>query len=250
MIRTFKPREAKRINIDRGRYSSHFARGASLVLISIEGIDGSGKGTQAQRLVDFLSAAGWRAALLGFPRYSETFFGARIGEFLNGHFGGLDQVSPLLAALLFAGDRFESRSRLQQLLETHDVVVLDRYVASNVAHQAAKLDGPDRQQLIAQIEQLEFSIYGLPRPDRVLLLDIPAAVSRKLVARKARRDYTAAEADLQEADTDYQERVRQLYRDLATGDDSWRTVSVVNEQGELRGIDDIAAELSGYVDVR
>src|SRR5436309_12852628 len=103
------------------------------MLIAIEGIDGSGKGTQARRLIERLAASGRRAALLSFPRYGETLFGRAIGEFLNGRFGTLDQVHPFLASLLYAGDRFESRRLLAELLATHDVVVLDRYVASHLA---------------------------------------------------------------------------------------------------------------------
>ncbi|MFM7836280.1 MAG: thymidylate kinase, partial [Planctomycetaceae bacterium] len=103
-------------------------------LIAIEGIDGAGKGTQASRLKESLAARGLRAAVLQFPRYSATSFGAAIGDFLNGRFGTLAEVHPQLAAVLYAGDRFESRGLLLELMEQHDVVVLDRFVGSNLAH--------------------------------------------------------------------------------------------------------------------
>ncbi len=96
------------------------------LLIAIEGIDGSGKGTQAARLQASLTRRGLKAALISFPRYQETFFGARIGDFLNGRFGSLEEVHPFLAATLFAGDRLESRSFLNEAIVSHDVVVLDR----------------------------------------------------------------------------------------------------------------------------
>src|SRR3712207_3314277 len=108
------------------------------MLIAIEGIDGSGKGTQARLLRERCRAAGLSAALISFPRYAETRFGRAVGKFLNGRFGTLDQVSPFLAALLYAGDRFESRTLLRESLFANDVVVLNRYVASNVAHQGSK----------------------------------------------------------------------------------------------------------------
>src|SRR6478752_4883900 len=101
----------------------------------MEGIDGSGKGTQAALLQERLNRAGTRTALLSFPRYQETAFGTQIGKFLNAEFGGLDQVHPILASLLFAGDRFESRSLIHQSLADHQIVLCDRYVASNIAHQ-------------------------------------------------------------------------------------------------------------------
>src|SRR5579872_3745025 len=111
------------------------------MLIDIEGIDGSGKGTQARLLTDRLLASGVSATLVSFPRYDATLFGKAVGEFLNGEFGSLDTVHPFLVSLLFAGDRFESKAYLLEAMRTSQIVVLDRYVPSNVAHQAAKLDG-------------------------------------------------------------------------------------------------------------
>lgn len=213
------------------------------MLIAIEGIDGSGKGTQAALLVETLRSQGRTAALFGFPRYTETFFGARIGEFLNGKYGALGDVHPLLAALLFAGDRYESLPRLQQLQAEHEIVVLDRYVASNIAHQAAKRDGEERLALTAQIQRLEFEVYALPRPDRVILLDIPAERARELVARKARRNYTEAVADLQESDTNYQRHVRAMYLELCATDPAWRAVNIVDADGVLRPIPAIATDV-------
>src|SRR5262245_38670497 len=154
------------------------------MLIAIEGIDGSGKGTQAQRLVDRLGAAGVRRALVSFPRYRETLFGGAIGEFLNGAFGSLHEVHPFLASLLYAGDRFESRGHLSQLLASNDVVVLDRYVASNLAHQGAKLDGAAQRDLLDRIAHIEHDVFGLPRADLTLLLDLPAPLAQSLIARK------------------------------------------------------------------
>lgn len=216
------------------------------VLIAIEGIDGSGKGTQAARLKDTLLSDGLRVALLSFPRYQQTRFGRAIGEFLNGRFGSLDEVHPQLASLLFAGDRFESKPVLEAALREHDVVVCDRYIASNMAHQAAKLDEPERTELIRWIAQIEAEVYALPRPDLTLLLDVPARTAQQLIARKAARDYTDKPADLQEADADYLQRVRGVYLDLAEQDDTWCRINGL--AGEtIRPIDEIAAELARIV---
>ena len=91
-------------------------------LIAIEGIDGAGKGTQAGRLVSSLREMGLRVDTLQFPRYSATNFGGAIGDFLNGRFGSLNQVHPQLAAVLYAGDRFESRPLLMQLMGRSSVL--------------------------------------------------------------------------------------------------------------------------------
>ncbi len=216
------------------------------MLVAIEGIDGAGKGTQAQRLAAALGRSGLRVRLLSFPRYGETAFGRQVGEFLNGRFGALDQVHPLLVSLLFAGDRFESKPLLEEAVATHDVVILDRYVASNVAHQAAKVEGDERRELRAWIEQLEFGLYRLPRPELVILLDLPAHEAQQLIARKASRTYTDKSADLQEADGNYLECVRQVYLQLAADDPAWQTIGCCCD-GQLRTVDDIGAEIEATV---
>ena len=216
-------------------------------LIAIEGIDGAGKGTQAGRLVQSLRDLGYRVDTLQFPRYSQTTFGSAIGDFLNGRFGSLNDVHPQLAAVLYAGDRFESRSLLMQMMEDNDVVVLDRFVGSNLAHQCAKLDGTERHALIEWIEKVEFGVFGLPRPNLTVLIDMSSQMSRELVSRKAARDYTTQEADLQESDLPYLERVRRCYLALSHSRLDWRTVHGLKDDGSLRTIECVAEEILGLV---
>lgn len=216
------------------------------LLVAIEGIDGTGKGTQARRLVDALTAAGLKSELIGFPRYRETTFGGRIGQYLNGRYGSLDEVHPLFASLLFAGDRFESRDMLLGAIGRNDVVVLDRWVGSNVAHQCARKLGLERTELRKFVEHLEYGIYKLPRADLVILLDLPASAAQELIAKKAPRDYTDQAHDLQEANVAYQEDVRQLYREIAAANSGWRRIELAPE-GALRSIDNIAAEVLAIV---
>ncbi len=218
-------------------------------LVAIEGIDGSGKGTQAARLNEQLQQAGTATTLLSFPRYEHTFFGKAIGEFLNGRFGTLDEVDPFLASLLYAGDRFESRNVLAEALDQSDVVVLDRYVPSNIAHQGAKLDGERRDELIARIRHIEFELYGLPHPDLVLLLDLPADEAGRLIAKKQARSYTDKKADLQEADGGYLARVRDVYRQLAAEDSGWVTIDCLSD-GQLRSIEEIGEDVTRAVQDR
>jgi len=216
------------------------------MLIDIEGIDGSGKGTQAQLLCDRLRQSGVSATLVSFPRYNATLFGKAVGEYLNGQFGTLAAVHPFLVSLLFAGDRFESKPFLLDALRTSDVVVLDRYVASNVAHQAAKLDDPARADLTAKILEIEFTLFGLPRPDLVLLLELPVPIAQDLIARKQARHYTSRKADIQEADAGYLERVRDVYHALARSDPNWKTIPCCDGP-RLRTIDEIAEDIGRIV---
>ena len=213
------------------------------VLIAIEGIDGSGKGTQAGLVTRRLTDLGYRTSSIQFPRYSATSFGAAIGDFLNGRFGSLDEVHPQLAAVLYAGDRFESLGVLAEAMDSSDVVVLDRFTASNFAHQAAKLLGKEREKLIDWIDDIEHRVFGLPRPELNVLLDISSSWSRELVSRKAARDYTSEEADIQESDRPYLERVRECYRDIAATRDNWAVVECLGGDGELRDIDAISDDI-------
>jgi dTMP kinase len=218
-------------------------------LVAIEGIDGSGKGTQAERLLSRLRSDGRRATLLSFPRYEATFFGRAVGQYLNGDFGSLEQVHPFFASLLFAGDRFESRTLLIEALAANDVVVLDRYVASNIAHQAARLDGAERTRLIDAIERVEFELYQVPRPDLVVLLDMTVTCAQRLIAKKPARAYTQRAADIQEADAAYLARVRDLYLELASREKNWNVINCEHDTAP-RPIDEIAAEIAQLVKQR
>ena len=211
-------------------------------LIAIEGIDGSGKGTQAKVLTDRLAAAGRRVELLSFPRYRETLFGQAIGDFLNGRFGQLNEVHPFLASVLYAADRYESKSTLLNALDRNEAVICDRFVPSNLAHQGAKLSGTEREELLRTIQRIEFEIFGLPQPQLVILLDIPVEFAQRNIAAKKPRDYTDKAADLQEADADYLQRVRDVYLQLAAENAHWYRVDSVRD-GQQRSVSDIADEV-------
>lgn len=215
-------------------------------LIAIEGIDGSGKGTQAKELVNRLATSGRRVQLLSFPRYRDTLFGQAIGDFLNGRFGQLDQVHPFLASVLYAADRFESKNVLLEALLQHDVVICDRYVPSNLAHQGAKLEGEQRDELLRLIRRIEFEIFGLPTPQAIVWLDVPVEIAQRNIAVKKPRSYTDKVADLQEEDGSYLQRVRDVYSQLAADEPRWHRIDSVRD-GAQRAITDISDEVFQWV---
>lgn len=217
------------------------------MLLAIEGIDGAGKGTQAARVAETAAAKGYSVSSFSFPLYDGNPFSRAVADYLNGEFGAADEVHPELAALLYAGDRFHARPRLVAALEQSDLVVCDRYVASNAAHQGAKLGGEARRKLLDWLEEVEYGEFGLPRPQLVVLLDAPVALARELVGRKAARGYTTLEADIHEADAGHSRATREVYLELAERG-GWRVVSTAGRDGSPRGVDEIADEVWSAVE--
>ncbi|HET9995715.1 MAG TPA: hypothetical protein VFQ18_09920, partial [Candidatus Acidoferrum sp.] len=112
-------------------------------LIAIEGIDGSGKRTQVELLTLTLKARGHSVYSTGFPQY-DSWFGRMVGQFLNGELGPLESVDPHFTTLLYAGDRFEAKSKLEAALSNGQIVLVDRYISSNLAHQTARVPPANR----------------------------------------------------------------------------------------------------------
>jgi dTMP kinase len=215
----------------------------------LEGIDGAGKGTQAGRLAETAVAAGRTVASFSFPLYDDNPFSRAIGQYLNGELGALDDVHPALSALLYACDRFHARPELERAIAERDLVVCDRYVGSNLAHQGSQLAGAERERLLEWLLEVEYGEFRLPKPDLVVLLDAHPKLARELVAKKGARSYTSLEADILESDEAHGDASREIYLELARRDD-WHVVGTAREDGRVRGIDEIAADIWAAVEPR
>jgi dTMP kinase len=198
------------------------------ILITIEGIDGSGKHTQAKLLEQSLVAQGHRVFFTGFPQY-DSWFGTMVSQFLNGELGTLETVDPRFAALLYAGDRFEAKSQLESALNDGKVVLCDRYIGSNLAHQVARTPPEKRSEMMRWIEHLEYTIYGMPRENLILYLRVPPAEAQKLIARKAPRAYTSATHDIQENNLRHLEDAAEMY-DMLSRSRPWATIQCFDAQ--------------------
>lgn len=215
-------------------------------LIAIEGADGVGKNTAARGVCDALNAAGRSAVVIGFPRYGETAAGVTIGRFLAGEMPVA--VTPQAAAVLYALDRLESREAILDAQARHDVVIFDRYIASNMAYQAAKLDAAEARAMMEWILALETGQFALPRPALSIYLDTPWDLARELILKKAQRSYTDKSFDAYEADIALQQRVRANYESIVAGDllGPWRVVHA-SDGGAMRAPAAIVSEIVSHI---
>jgi len=215
------------------------------MLIVFEGIDGAGKNTQTGLLTQRVACEGLSSAVFSFPRYGLNPFARGISRYLNGEFGGLEQVAPELAALLYAGDRYATRNELLEALDTHDIVLCDRYVSSNLAHQAAKLPESERTTLMDWILEIEYDAYQLPKPDLTLFLDVPVSVSERLILERGKRSYTEMQADIHERAKDYLANCRDVFVQLAEHHvgGRWSRVVCTGNDGSLLPAETIGNEI-------
>jgi dTMP kinase len=181
----------------------------------VEGLDGSGKSTQIKLIKKYLEEREIRYQYMHFPRTDSPYFGELIARFLRGDFGSIESVDPYLVALLYAGDRKDAMEEINNWLSDGYMVLLDRYVYSNIAFQCAKLrDKKQQEQLRKWILDLEFSYYKIPKPEINILLDVPFSFTQKKLTGEregSERDYLKGLRDIHEEDLDFQKRVRDIY---------------------------------------
>lgn len=182
-------------------------------LVVIEGLDGAGKRTLAGAVRAELHTRGARVATTAFPRYEADVHAELARDALYGRLGDLgDSVHGM--AVLFALDRRDGAGGLRALLAAHDVVLCDRYVASNAAYGAARLhedaDGP----FVSWVRALEIERFGVPVPDRQLLLRVPVALAADRAEGRAAADPSRTK-DAFESDGGLQARCAAVYDGLA-----------------------------------
>ena len=211
-------------------------------LYVIEGVDGSGKATQTQLLYQALLAQGKSVRKVSFPDYDSP-SSSLIKMYLNGEFGTDPQsVNAFATSVFFAVDRFASfRKDWQAFYEGGGIVIADRYVTSNLVHQAGKIsDADEKERYIAWLSDLEYRVFELPKPDGVIFLDMPPAYSLRL--RQQRNELKQGlTQDIHEANQAY---LQQAY-DNAIGiakHQNWQIVSCVAGDA-IRSREDIHAEI-------
>lgn len=216
------------------------------ILVAIEGADGAGKATTARTLAEAVVASGRSATVIAFPQYGNTVGGVTIGRFLAGEFE--IPVTPHAAAVLYALDRFEWRGAILEAAATHDVVIFDRYIASNMAYQGAKMPEGEALAIMEWILALETGQFALPAPTLSVYLDTPWEMARAMILQKAQRSYTDRSFDEHEADAALQLRVRSNYEAMAAAGllGPWQIVRA-SADGAMRPPGEIAGEILGLI---
>ena len=207
------------------------------MLVVLEGLDGAGKSTQVKKLRTYLESLYGSLEYVHFPRYDAPVYGDLISRFPRGDFGSNETVHPQLVALLFAEDRHGAAPAMKEILANGGVMLLDRYVYSNIAYQCAKLnDEQEAERLRDWIFNTEYGDFALPKPDLNIFLDVPISfVESKLKADRAGddRDYLEGAQDIHEADIEFQKRVRAIYRKQCELDPKFIRIDCSDEYGMM-----------------
>lgn len=185
--------------------------------IVIDGTDGSGKKTQWQLLMSRLKKEKIPFQKVDFPYYP-GFFGQFLARYLHGEFGDPTQFNPYFSTFPYALDRLMFKKKLKKYLESGKTVVANRYTTSNLIHQGAKLESKEREKFIAWVKKMEYEILGLPKPDLVFYLWVPAEVSHNLMIARNSHKRTF---DKQEKNIKYQDRVTKFALSLAKREKEW-----------------------------
>lgn len=213
-------------------------------IIVIEGGDSSGKEVQSRLLYEKLKNKEYRVKLFEFPQYSR-FFGRVVGRYLRGEFGGVFEISPWLCAIPYALDRFDSREKILAWLKDGNILILNRYVGSNLGYMPAKLPQPQRPQFTKWLEKLEYKMLGLPKEDISIFLNVSPRVGQRLTYQKDEKVYMkgSGRGDIHERRLNYLENVTKQFLWLAKHRRNWARIDCMKDRRTLRDKNAIHREI-------
>ena len=209
-------------------------------LIVIEGLDGSGKATQTQALVENLTQKGYSVRKISFPNYDSD-SSALVKMYLSGQFGSdPSDVNAYAASTFYAVDRFASfKQDWGKFYQEGGIVVADRYTTSNAVHQCSKLPESQWDEYLNWLFDFEYRIMGIPAPDAVIYLKVDPAVSQKLMTHRYHGD--DSKKDIHEGNLDYLNRSR-MTANACSRKLGWHEVECCTECG-MRSIDEIQSDV-------
>lgn len=179
------------------------------LLITFEGIDGSGKNTQVNKLKEYLVSEGYKVKVIGFPQYERP-IGKVISSYLRGEYGGVNDVSSELVCIAYAADRVQLRDEINSYLSDGYIVLADRYTYSNL-FSAAKIPEDERIDFIKWVEEIEFKEMKVVKPDHNFFLYVDPEISAQRIAERGKRDYQEGKEDIFESNLNHLKEVAKTY---------------------------------------
>lgn len=216
------------------------------MFIVLDWLDGSGKGTQTKLVSEALIAMGKKVLVLDYPRYGESsaYF---VERYLNGAYG--EKVNAKASSIFYALDRFEDSFNFKARQEEYDYIISNRYVSASMIHQSGKIQGKEkRKKFMKWLYKLEFKIFGIPKPDFVLFLDVPPKVSQKLVEKKESRDYIkdGKTKDLHEADEHHLENAYKVAQEILENFPDWKSITCTKND-EMLPVEEITKKILSHI---
>ena len=177
-------------------------------LIVIDGTDGSGKATQVELLTKRLKSEGKTVKIVDFPEYYKNFFGEFIGHCLSEQYYKFLSVHPKIVSVLYAADRWESKNEIEDWLRKGYIIIANRYVSANQIHQGGKIkNAKKRNNFLKWLDEMEYEVFKIPRPDITLYLSLPIEIVLKLLkdrnSSKMKRAYLKKKKDVHEKDVNF-----------------------------------------------
>jgi len=215
-------------------------------LIVIDGTDGSGKATQVDFLINRLKNDGYEVRMVDFPEYYKNFFGAFVGDVLSEQHYNFINIHPKIASVLYAADRFESKDKIDLWLKKGYIVIANRYASANQIHQGGKISNlKKRQDFLRWLDDMEFKVFGIPRPNVVFYLSIPMPFVKKLLRERNKsnsRAYLGKKKDVHEKDSKFMENSYKSAMWLSKNQPGWLKIDCV-KNNKLRSREDIHEEV-------
>jgi len=210
--------------------------------IVIDGTDWSGKWTQTKLLIERLKNNWYAVELADFPQYGKR-SAMMVEDYLNGNFGTAQEVGPYRASVLYAVDRYAASFDIKKWLDEWKIVIANRYVSSNMWHQAGKIkDLHERDKFLKWLEEFEYWLFDIPRPDKNILLYMPTEIGQGLVDKKWHRDYVWwKKRDIHEVDLQHLKDAAEAYKYVAKKYDRIIIDSAPN--WKLQSIDEISEKI-------
>lgn len=217
------------------------------LFIMIEGTDGSGKTTQTELLLDRLKKENKDVKEISFPQYG-TPSASMVESYLNGEFGTAEEVGPYRASIFYAVDRYAHSKKIKTWLSEGSIVIANRYVGSNLAHQGGKIkDKAERQKYFDWNYDLEYNIFGIPKPDLNIILHVTPKVSQQLVDKKDEREYLKGKKrDIHEDDLNHLADAEAAYLQIAESYPEFKVIECIDE-GNILPPEQIHSKIWEYI---